>query len=84
MLSPSCLILKARRGYAGISANDGVGHGDGVGTGTGPALKMEIPQVQTRGEPLFLINYINLFNSRGQFMKGVINATSKEKERSGE
>ena len=29
--------------------------------------EMEHPQDQTRGEPLFLINYINLFNSRGQF-----------------
>ena len=28
---------------------------------------MELPQVQTRGEPLFLINYINIFNSKGQF-----------------
>ena len=28
---------------------------------------MEHPQDQTRGEPLFLINYINIFNSRGQF-----------------
>ena len=27
----------------------------------------EHPQDQTRGEPLFLINYINIFNSRGQF-----------------
>ena len=39
MLFPSCLILKARRGYAGISANDGVGHGYGVGTGTGPGIE---------------------------------------------
>ena len=30
-------------------------------------LMMELPQVQTRGEPLFLINYINIFNSGGQF-----------------
>ena len=29
--------------------------------------EMEHPQDQTRGEPLFLINYINIFNSRGQF-----------------
>ena len=29
--------------------------------------EMEHPQDQTREEPLFLINYINIFNSRGQF-----------------
>ena len=33
---------------------------------------MEHPQDQTRGEPLFLINYINLFNSRGQFTSYLI------------
>ena len=36
---------------------------------------MEHPQDQTRGEPLFLINYINIFNSRGQFHSYLINKT---------
>ena len=30
-------------------------------------IEIEHPQDQTRGEPLFLIIYINIFNSRGQF-----------------
>ena len=30
-------------------------------------IEIEHPQDQTRGEPLFLIIYIILFNSRGQF-----------------
>ena len=34
--------------------------------------KMEHPKDQTRGEPLFLINYINIFNPRGQLIIQVI------------
>ena len=35
--------------------------------------EMEHPQDQTRGEPLFLINYINIFNSKAQFPSYLIN-----------
>ena len=45
---------------------------DGVGVGAGE----EHPQDQTRGEPLFLINYINIFNSSGQFPSYLINSRS--------
>ena len=43
---------------------DGVDVLVGVGIDNG---KIELPQVQIRGEVLFLINNINMFNSRGQF-----------------
>ena len=51
---------KVEAGFeTGVNAYDGAGAYVGAGD--------EHLQDQTRGEPLFLINYINIFNSRGQF-----------------
>ena len=41
--------------------------GVGIGVGIDIRVEIELPQVQTRGESLFPIYNINIFNSRSQF-----------------
>ena len=48
-------MFHENRDGVGVGAGAYVGAGDGTPSGSNPR------------EPLFLINYINLFNSRGQF-----------------